>query len=192
MYVEYSDPDAAALQRQVNNAVAGNTFEARQAHRDNIISLSHVKACLAAKIDPALGAEDVATAKAYVRARSFAMLHKAWNVVETVLDDPQGNMKLGTKLSTALEVITRAVGRPEVPNTVKADLSQMSPVDAIDLLMQELAAGNIDERVCTDAYRPSTREDRRTEARATDDQNHKRSGGALARSRQPNPLLHRA
>ena len=47
------------------------------------------------------------------------------------------------KVSVALTAVQRAVGPPEVPNGIKADLTPMAPVDVIDILLQEHAAGNV-------------------------------------------------
>ena len=116
-------------------------FEQQQARR--VSEQAHVQAAIAAKIDPNLNAKDAASAKAYVRGRAFQMLRQSWDVVEKFMGDPE--ITPTKKISTAFTIIHRAAGPAEAPNGIRADLSEMPPVDAIDYVLNEYADGNVTE-----------------------------------------------
>ena len=69
------------------------------------------------------------------------MLRKVYDVAEEYLNDPQ--IPSGKKLPVAMAMIQRAVGAPKVPSVVKVDFSKMAPVDVIDYVLREHAAGNV-------------------------------------------------
>ena len=63
------------------------------------------------------------------------------DTLEEALNDPE--CKQTTKISVALTAIQRAVGPSEIPNGIKANLTEMAPVDIIDLVLQEHANGGV-------------------------------------------------
>ena len=113
----------AEFKRNLDEALAGHKRAQQEAQQSRRVSdTAHIKAAINAKIDPDLNPEDASKAKQYSRGRAFMMLRKSYDTLEEALNSE--NAKLAQRVQVALCTIQRAVGPPEIPNSVKADLDQ--------------------------------------------------------------------
>ena len=77
------DEQIEKFKRELNEALdKSKQRQAEEQAAKRLADNAHIKAAIAAKIDPNLDAEDITRAKSYVRARNFFMLRKACDVLE--------------------------------------------------------------------------------------------------------------
>ena len=93
--------------------------------------------------DIELSPNDIATAKLYVRARALKELNSSIDTLVEVRDDPDA--KGSERIKAAETLIARAIGPVEAPNSIPfaADLSQASPTEIIDALIESVNTGAV-------------------------------------------------
>lgn len=90
-----------------------------------------------------LSPNDIATAKLYVRARALKELNSSIDTLIKVRDDPDA--KGSERIRAAETLIARAIGPVEASNSIPfaADLSQASPTEIIDALIESVNTGAV-------------------------------------------------
>lgn len=136
--------DRLIVQRLDERSKRWATEEQNIVKRQKERAITRVKEAIATGEMMDLAPNEVALAKTFARARSFALMQQAFDTLEEIMSDITA--KPAERANAAAKILERALGPATVPNGTSIDLSQLAPVEGIDLIMTEYNAGNCNEQ----------------------------------------------